>query len=152
MPNLNMCKEAYLFTSEEVDRQITKKQAGNYALGYIDEKNNFFVQYVGRSDSDVNNRIKDHLNKKYTHFKFSYGRNDLVGDGHGRANGTTLARVNVGHNSDLRGRKRLGIAYRLYLLTRSILKGGGEALCGVKSSYNLYHVFLLSYCTVGHLL
>lgn len=72
MPKLNMCKKAYLFTSEEVDRQITKKQAGNYALGYINEKNIFIVQYVGRSDSDVNNRIKDHLNKKYTHFKFSY--------------------------------------------------------------------------------
>ena len=72
MPNLNMCKKAYPFTSEEVDCQITKKQAGNYALGYINEKGTFIVHYVGRSDTDVNDRIKDHLNKGYTHFKFSY--------------------------------------------------------------------------------
>lgn len=72
MLKLNMCKKAYPFTSEEVDYQITKKQAGNYALGYINEKGIFIVQYVGRSDIDVNNRIKDHLYEGYTHFKFSY--------------------------------------------------------------------------------
>ena len=65
--------------------------------------------------------------------------NDLVGDGHGRTDGTTLARVNVGHDSDLRGRKCLGVAHLLDLLTRSIIKGGGEALCSVKLSNYLYH-------------
>ena len=45
MQKLNMCKKAYLFTSEEVDRQITKEQAGNYALGYIDKKNPYFSIY-----------------------------------------------------------------------------------------------------------
>ena len=68
--------------------------------------------------------------------------NDLVGYRHGRANGTTLARVNVGHNSYLRGRKCLGVAHLLKLLTRSIIKRGGKALGGVKVSYDLYHNYL----------
>ena len=72
MPSLNMGREAFPFTSSEVDLHITKHQAGNYALGHIDEHCNFHVQYVGRSDTDVNTRIKDHLNEGYTHFKFSY--------------------------------------------------------------------------------
>ena len=50
----------------------------------------------------------------------------------------------VNDNSDFRGRKRLSIAYRLDLLTRSIIKRGGKALGGVKVSYDLYHdLFLL---------
>lgn len=67
----------YEFTSAEVDKQITKTQTGNYALGYLrDQRKTFIVRYVGRSDTDVNNRLKDHLpereTRNYTHFKFSY--------------------------------------------------------------------------------
>jgi hypothetical protein len=50
--------------------------------------------------------------------------------------------VNVGHNSDLRGRKRLGITHLAKLLTRTIIKRGGKALGGVKVSYDLYHNYL----------
>lgn len=72
MPTLNMGKKSYPFTSDEVDRQITIHQAGNYALGHLDKRGDFYVRYVGRSDTDVNDRIKDHLDKGYTRFKFSY--------------------------------------------------------------------------------
>ena len=71
MPSLNM-EGAFPFTSREVDLRITRHQAGNYALGYIDEHSVFRVQYVGRSDSDVNARIKNHLREGYESFKFSY--------------------------------------------------------------------------------
>ena len=65
----------YDFTSEKVDEIITKKSPGNYALGYISQKTGkFIVRYVGRSDSDVNDRIKDHIDEsdEYQSFKFSY--------------------------------------------------------------------------------
>ncbi len=61
----------YVFTSEEIDKQITKTQAGNYALGYVKD-NVFHVKYIGRSDTDVNERLKQHLGELYTYFKFSY--------------------------------------------------------------------------------
>ena len=54
----------------EIGRQITQTQAGNYALGKMDGAT-FIVQYVGRSDSDVANRLKQHVGK-YSKFKFSY--------------------------------------------------------------------------------
>lgn len=54
----------------EIGRQITKTEAGNYALGKMDGTK-FIVQYVGRSDSDVATRLKQHVGK-YPKFKFSY--------------------------------------------------------------------------------
>lgn len=75
MPTLNM-QGPYEFSGDEVDNQITRTQAGNYALGDLDSDGVFHVRYVGRSDTDVNSRLKDHLPQKYTngykHFKFSY--------------------------------------------------------------------------------
>ena len=71
MPRLNM-EGPYEFTNENVDKYITRVNAGNYALGYVDNKGIFRVQYVGRSDTDVNDRIKDHLGENYAVFKFSY--------------------------------------------------------------------------------
>ncbi|MBJ2332861.1 hypothetical protein [Dickeya solani] len=61
----------YDFTSDEIDR-VVPNTAGNYALGYI-SGNQFIVRYVGRSDSDVNQRLKSHIGKHplCTHFKFS---------------------------------------------------------------------------------
>lgn len=72
MPILDM-KGPFPFTSREVDLRITRHQVGNYALGYLDKQRVFHVQYVGRSDTDVNARIKDHLQEeRYNYFKFSY--------------------------------------------------------------------------------
>ncbi len=71
MASLNMGSERYELTSEEIDR-VVPKTVGNYALGYI-SKDKFIVRYVGRSDSDVNQRLKSHIGKHplCTHFKFS---------------------------------------------------------------------------------
>ena len=71
MPTLNM-QGPYEFTRDEVDNQIRRHQIGNYALGKLNQYGDFVVHYVGRSDTDVNGRIKDHLQEWYTHFMFSY--------------------------------------------------------------------------------
>ena len=62
----------YDYTSSEIDRVVAKKSPGNYALGKRKEEEGFIVQYVGRSDSDVNPELKVKLDGKYKKFKFSY--------------------------------------------------------------------------------
>lgn len=71
MPSLGM-EGPYTLTSEEIDRVVTKTSAGNYALGYTKDDGTFIVQYVGRSDSDVNQELKARLTDKYKKFKYSY--------------------------------------------------------------------------------
>lgn len=61
----------YEFTSEEIDRVVTKSSPGNYALGNSDEKT-FYVHYVGRSDNDVNQELKAKLDLNHKEFKYSY--------------------------------------------------------------------------------
>ena len=57
-------------TAESIDKVITKKSAGNYAFGYVEDKT-FYVKYVGRSDVNLNDRIKHGIDN-YKSFKFSY--------------------------------------------------------------------------------
>ncbi len=72
MASLNM-DGIYEFNSETIDKVISKTSPGNYALGHLGKNNNLVPEYIGRSDDDLNTRIKQHLNdSKYTHFKFSY--------------------------------------------------------------------------------
>lgn len=71
MASLNM-EGPYVFTSTEIDKVVTRKSPGNYALGYTKDDGTFVVQYVGRSDVDVNQELKARLNSKYKKFKYSY--------------------------------------------------------------------------------
>ena len=73
MPSLNM-EGPYDFDSETIDKEVTKTQAGNYALGKMKEDGRtFIVKYVGRSDSDVKKELKARLpGTKYKKFKYSY--------------------------------------------------------------------------------
>lgn len=70
MADLNMPHGPYNLTNEEIDRHVAKDRAGNYAFGHM-SGNTFYVEYVGRSDNDLNGRIK-HGVGQYKHFKFSY--------------------------------------------------------------------------------
>ena len=64
---------SYDFTIVEIDKWVTKKQAGNYALGYVNKKLTFIVQYIGRSDSDLNAELKNRRSwTKYKKFKYRY--------------------------------------------------------------------------------
>jgi len=47
-----------------------KTSPGNYSLGRVAD-GTFYVSYVGRSDSDLNDRLKDWVGE-YKKFKFSY--------------------------------------------------------------------------------
>lgn len=69
MASLNM-EGPYPLTIESIDKRVKKGSIGNYALGYSDGTS-FMVKYVGRSDSDLNKRLKDHVGS-YKEFKFSY--------------------------------------------------------------------------------
>lgn len=71
MASLNM-NGPYNLDNSTVDTHVTQTSAGNYALGYVNDKGTFIVQYVGRSDSDVNYRIKSHVGEEYKSFKYSY--------------------------------------------------------------------------------
>ena len=57
-------------TEAEIDKQVTKKSPGNYALGDVRD-GTFYVDYVGRADVDLNKRLKDWVGK-YKQFKYSY--------------------------------------------------------------------------------
>ena len=69
MASLGM-KGLFNLTSREIDSQVTKTSPGNYALGRVSE-NKFYVYYVGRSDTDLNGRLKDWVDE-YDKFRFSY--------------------------------------------------------------------------------
>jgi len=69
MPSLNM-KGPYSLTDEIIDANVEEK-IGNYALG-VAARGVFAVQYVGRSDTNLNQRLKDHIGEGYTHFEFAY--------------------------------------------------------------------------------
>jgi len=49
---------SYLLSDEGIDEVLTRTSPGNYALGYMDG-DTFTVFYVGRSDSDVRQRLHD---------------------------------------------------------------------------------------------
>lgn len=55
-----------------IDREVTRQSAGNYALGYVNERKAFIVKYVGRSDSDVNARLHSWIGAGYSCFKYAY--------------------------------------------------------------------------------
>lgn len=61
----------YSLTGEVIDQKVTKTAPGNYGLGHTSSEGTFRVKYVGRSDTDVNDRLKDWVGS-YKQFKFSY--------------------------------------------------------------------------------
>jgi hypothetical protein len=72
-------KGPYDLTTQKIDEIITQTSAGNYALGYVSDST-FYVKYVGRSDDDVNERLKKWVGKKskYKKFKISLATSPKV--------------------------------------------------------------------------
>lgn len=72
MASLDM-QGPFSLSSAVIDIQITKTSAGNYALGSVNGEGTFIVKYVGRSDTDLNARLKLHAGTgKHPKFKYSY--------------------------------------------------------------------------------
>lgn len=57
MPNTGL-NGPYKLSTEIIDSEITKTSPGVYALERSSDPNSFIVNYVGRSDTDVNARLK----------------------------------------------------------------------------------------------
>ena len=51
-------------------RKVTETKPGVYVLNT--RATILTIQYVGRSDSDVNDRLNQHVGEKYDYFKFQY--------------------------------------------------------------------------------
>jgi hypothetical protein len=66
----------YELTEEIIDKFVENK-VGNYALG-VAAKGIFAVKYVGRSDTNINSRLKGHLDESYAHFEFTYTSNPIA--------------------------------------------------------------------------
>jgi hypothetical protein len=62
----------YSLTTQNVDAVVRGKGPGAYALGYTGENGVFTVSYVGRSDEDLNARVKDWVGTKYREFKYGF--------------------------------------------------------------------------------
>lgn len=60
----------YILDKQTIDKVITVTSAGTYILS----KNGENAHYVGRSDSDINGRLKWWVDnsRKYSHFWFEY--------------------------------------------------------------------------------
>ncbi len=72
MPSLEM-EGPYELDNETIEAKVTRVSSGNYALGRKNEEGTFLVGYVGRSDSDVRERLKSWVSRTTRPlFKFSY--------------------------------------------------------------------------------
>ncbi len=69
MPSTGL-KGSYPLSEEKINTEVTKTSAGAYALGNVAD-DTFYVEYVGRSDSDINSRLQQHVGK-YKRFKYDY--------------------------------------------------------------------------------
>jgi len=66
-------KGHFSLTENGIDKEVTKTSAGVYALGHLNNDNTFIVSYVGRSDEDLNGRLKQWVGEKnYKNFKYDY--------------------------------------------------------------------------------
>lgn len=70
---------SFPLTLQDIEARVKPGRIGNYAYGYINDCGAFIVKYIGRSDSDLRERIKHGLKDmeenpslKYERFKFSY--------------------------------------------------------------------------------
>ncbi len=62
---------SYPLTAKKNDEVVKGISAGVYTLGYKKEES-FYTQYVGRSDSDLNDRLHDYVDSKYERFKYGF--------------------------------------------------------------------------------
>jgi hypothetical protein len=72
MPNLYMGPDTFRFEQIVLDRLIRPGQAGNFVLGYKDDKGEFVPRVIGRSDTDVRAELMSRLVEPHLpYFKFS---------------------------------------------------------------------------------
>jgi hypothetical protein len=70
MPRLGL-SAAHELTEKDIDGAVVGLGPGVYALGSSTPAA-FYVDYIGRSDDDLNGQLKRWVGGKYTHFKFGF--------------------------------------------------------------------------------
>lgn len=70
MPSTGFTNGPYPLVEENVAVVVSKKSSGAYALGNS-KSNGFHVQYVGRSDTDLAGRLRQHIGR-YDESKCGY--------------------------------------------------------------------------------
>ena len=74
-------ENTFPLTLEEVDKQVTANKIGVYLLLFLlnsdKQHKKYLVRYVGRSDSDLNARLKQHCSEGYDAFWFEYVKSPL---------------------------------------------------------------------------
>ena len=72
MPSLEMGNIMYEMNKDVIETVLKDGLIGNYALGNKSVNGSFVVHYVGRSDTDLKQRLLQHLtdNNPYPFFKF----------------------------------------------------------------------------------
>jgi hypothetical protein len=61
----------YPLTEGGIDARANGKGPGAYALGRSGDDGTYYISYVGRSDSDLNARLKSHIGN-YNEFKHAF--------------------------------------------------------------------------------
>lgn len=65
-------------TVDEIDEKVYRTSPGGYLLGDLSPDGSLQVRYVGRSDTDLNRRLKDWAKRnEYGGFGFTYARSCL---------------------------------------------------------------------------
>ena len=73
MKTLDMKGGPYLLDEKTIDARVEPNVRGNYALGKTNENGTFVIVYIGRSDDDLNGRLKQWIGEtREPEFKFSY--------------------------------------------------------------------------------
>ena len=62
----------FCLTTAEIERIAPHKKSGVFALGICDEKGTFIPRVVGISCNDVSHRLRESVEKTYTHFEMLY--------------------------------------------------------------------------------
>jgi hypothetical protein len=70
MPSTNL-HGPHDLEANTIDNVVRGIGPGAYALGR-DTPKSFIVEYVGRSDTDLSDRLKRWVGKKYPHFKYGF--------------------------------------------------------------------------------
>ena len=71
MPRTGL-KGPYALTKKGIEDEVILTTSGAYALGHTNKSGKFVVEYVGRSDSDIEDRLQDWVKSKYRQFMYDY--------------------------------------------------------------------------------
>lgn len=61
----------YLLTFDGIESAVARTSAGVYALGHLSPEGKFLIHQIGRSDTDVREKLRGYIGTE-TMFKFGY--------------------------------------------------------------------------------